>query len=68
MSLTRRLEDVVHIGGSYTFSCNECGDPLKAHLDERRDEIVVEFCQSCRDYAHNQGWDEGLAKGKESQG
>jgi ribosomal protein L37AE/L43A len=55
----------VEITTRLTFTCAECGDPLKAREDNG--EVTVELCQSCRDDAHNDGYNEGVEKGKEGE-
>ncbi len=62
--MNKPLRDRVDKEISLTFSCVECGDPLKARED-KDGEISVEFCTSCRDYADTKGYDRGYAEGLE---
>jgi uncharacterized metal-binding protein YceD (DUF177 family) len=56
----------VEITTTLTFSCARCWGKLRAKED-KKGEIVVEFCQDCRTDAEAEGYERGLAEGKAAQ-
>ena len=56
----------VEITTTLTFSCARCWGKLRAKED-KKGEIVVEFCQDCRDDTDNDAYDRGFAEGKAAQ-
>ena len=45
----------IEISTILAFCCADCGDPLKAKREG--DEIWVQLCTNCCDYANNEGYD-----------
>jgi hypothetical protein len=56
----------IEIKVDVTVKCGECGTELSAEYDTRRSIFTVAPCETCVEKADIEGYDRGLADGREA--